>query len=208
MPKRPTCQPDAHRVIDFPQRSRAARPVASQATSAGSGVQERWEPEPVSAVDLFDRWAKLGKESPFHAGDERVRVAGTVERVFLGHDDVARVVLRADSQGLRTVECRCLSDEVLTRARRGSAVTLDGSCFGLEDSLTLIVERCELVDARPQTGAASVPEGSEKNAARCSLCGRGRGEARRLVAFPTVSVCAECGAALCRALAEEVPGGS
>ncbi|MBI5440823.1 MAG: hypothetical protein HY900_06390 [Deltaproteobacteria bacterium] len=117
MAKRPAFQPDAHRVIDFPQRPGAARPAASRATSAGSGVQERGEPVPVSAADLFERWGKHWRESPFHAGDERVRVAGTVERVFLGHDDVARVVLRADSQGLRTVECRCLSDEVLTRAQ-------------------------------------------------------------------------------------------
>ncbi len=76
---------------------------------------------------------------------------GRVVRSFLRPDKTACTSLAADSREVCAVECRCLSDEVLAVARRGETAALRGFLAGFDDSVTLVLERCEMVRAGGKT---------------------------------------------------------
>jgi hypothetical protein len=122
----------------------APAPLVWQAPPEPRKATEQGPSAHVSAVELFEQYS-ADKEWALHGAAEKpFRVTGTVVKVFLRHDGAACIALAAESRGVCTVQCRCISDEVLLRVVVGSTVTLDGVCQGLEDSLTLIMERCEL----------------------------------------------------------------
>lgn len=157
----------------------------------------------VEAQALFDfctrrQSADRRDAHPLPTGVERIEVAGMVKRAALGYDHTPLLLLEADSVGTCHVECRCLSEEVLLRARVGSKVTLAGFCQGLEDGVTAVMDRCELVAVdgrRTGQGGAPTPAGpavSAPTVPTCTFCGRPRTEVRRLLTIGEKSICDRC----------------
>ncbi|MBI5015689.1 MAG: hypothetical protein HZB55_09400 [Deltaproteobacteria bacterium] len=102
----------------------------------------------LDAKALFDFCVRLRGSGGTLVIPSAIEVTGVVKRATLGYDHVPLVSLSADSVGMCLVECRCLSWDVLLRARPGSPVTVTGFCRGLEDGVTAVLDRCELVEVR------------------------------------------------------------
>lgn len=154
----------------------------------------------LTAPTLFDfctRWQNHDRQDVLPMPD-RIELAGTVRRAALGYDHTPLVLLEADSKGTCHVECRCLSDEVLLRARVGSEVTVTGFCRGLEDSVTAVMDRCELVAVngrRARNGPgpkASNARFQDATVSRCTFCGCAAPEVHRLVTIGEKSICDRC----------------
>ena len=153
----------------------------------------------VTAEALFNLCSRCQEGSGRQPVSDAVEVTGTVVDVSLRHDGTPVVLLAADSRGLCRLECRCLSEEVLLRAKPGSRARLRGVCRGLEDGVTALLELCELVEpgrrrpARATAPARTAPRCRETNlVSLCRFCGRTQPEAHRIVTIAGKTICDLC----------------
>ncbi len=142
----------------------------------------------MEAPDFFELCAKRKEDGdPIEPGSE-VTVADIVARCFLDHTKTPRVILSADRRGLRTIDCHCVTDEVLFIAREGERATLRGSLLGMEDSLTVVVTACA---ALPRVdGQHEASEVDRKPV--CRFCGSGASRTVRLIVLPGGVICGLC----------------
>lgn len=147
----------------------------------------------MEAWSLFDLCRGRSAEGDPLPYLQAVLVRGVAGKIFLDHQNMARVGLEADGRGLRFVECKCLSNETISHIREGDSVALRGYYLGMEDSLTVALTLCELIDEGDRGVAAGGGVGAV-DIDRCYLCGKLKREAHLMIPVKRGAICDQCAA--------------